>query len=280
MPTTPGNPTPTFQLQTWAATDKFNYLQLRDNWDKIDVHDHTGGIKGVQIGPNAIAGEAVTTAKIADAAITGGPPASGVKIASGTITKSNINTTTTTSGQWIIPRYIGTLPSSPSDGDEIYFIADSASSTIWHLRYTTASSKNRWEYIGGGFLRSDITTASSAITNPTIYTAIGSGASVTTPAFSGICNYRIDFFANLLVSAAVQTFCTPKGSAGLSALDGNAFSETPTAAGYFNGYRSIETGAIAAGTGAVTFTLNIKVASNATVTPQQHGIIVRPIYIA
>ena len=50
------------------------------------------------------------------------------------------------------------LPSNPVDGQEVYFLADSSSGIIWHLRYRAASaSAYKWEHIGGSplFLSDD-----------------------------------------------------------------------------------------------------------------------------
>jgi hypothetical protein len=42
---------------------------------------------------------------------------------------------------------VGALPGSPVDGQEIYYVADSANGVVWHLRYRTTSGK--WEFLGG-----------------------------------------------------------------------------------------------------------------------------------
>lgn len=56
------------------------------------------------------------------------------------------------------------------DGQEIYFVADSANGVIWHLRYNAASgSAYKWEFIGGAELFAEVTafetTASGAFTD-------------------------------------------------------------------------------------------------------------------
>ena len=51
------------------------------------------------------------------------------------------------------PTYQTALPSSPVDGQEIYYAADAANGVIWHLRYRSGSSSSyKWEYIGGASL--------------------------------------------------------------------------------------------------------------------------------
>jgi hypothetical protein len=49
-----------------------------------------------------------------------------------------------------IPTYETSLPSSPVDGQEIYYAADATNGVIWHLRYRSASSSSyKWEFVGG-----------------------------------------------------------------------------------------------------------------------------------
>lgn len=44
------------------------------------------------------------------------------------------------------PPLVTSLPGSPTDGQEIYFLADATNGTIWHLRYRAASpSPYKWE---------------------------------------------------------------------------------------------------------------------------------------
>lgn len=45
------------------------------------------------------------------------------------------------------------LPSSPSDGQSFYYVADTTNGVVWHLRYRSASaSAYKWEYVGGSQL--------------------------------------------------------------------------------------------------------------------------------
>ena len=68
--------TANMSLTKWAATDRFDYTQLANNWDNIAAHDHSNG-KGVQI----------TASGIATRTITGG---SGGNIAPNTITSGEL----------------------------------------------------------------------------------------------------------------------------------------------------------------------------------------------
>ena len=48
------------------------------------------------------------------------------------------------------PSLVTSLPASPTDGQEIYYLVDSTNGVIWHLRYRAASSStHKWEYLGG-----------------------------------------------------------------------------------------------------------------------------------
>ena len=57
------------------------------------------------------------------------------------------------------PTFVSALPSSPVDGQEIYYQASGDMATngiVWHLRYRSGSSSSyKWECVGGGSLRTD-----------------------------------------------------------------------------------------------------------------------------
>lgn len=49
-----------------------------------------------------------------------------------------------------LPTVVTALPGSPFDGQEVYFLADSANGVFWHLRYRAGSaSAYKWEFLGG-----------------------------------------------------------------------------------------------------------------------------------
>lgn len=57
-------------LMKWTAlSDRFDYKELADNFERIDIHDHTLG-KGLQIPEDGIAPDAITPSKIANNAVT------------------------------------------------------------------------------------------------------------------------------------------------------------------------------------------------------------------
>jgi hypothetical protein len=53
------------------------------------------------------------------------------------------------------------LPSSPVDGDEVYFQDTQMSNfgVVWHLRYRAAITSYKWEYIGGAPLAHEVAAA-------------------------------------------------------------------------------------------------------------------------
>jgi len=51
------------------------------------------------------------------------------------------------------PPLVTSLPGSPVDGQECYYVADAAGGVIWQLRYRAASASTyKWEFVGGGSL--------------------------------------------------------------------------------------------------------------------------------
>jgi hypothetical protein len=70
------------------------------------------------------------------------------------------------------PPIVTSLPTNPIDGQECYYLADATNGIMWRFRYRAASSSAyKWEFVGGGWLRS----ASSGVVQPnaTSYTDIG-----------------------------------------------------------------------------------------------------------
>lgn len=62
--------TPNLALRVWdALMDRFNHVELSQNWDKIDAHDHTGGGKGLPIPVGGLAPGAVNNLAIQDSAV-------------------------------------------------------------------------------------------------------------------------------------------------------------------------------------------------------------------
>jgi hypothetical protein len=48
------------------------------------------------------------------------------------------------------PTWVTSLPGSPTDGQEVYYLADAARGVGWHLRYRSGATRaNKWEFLGG-----------------------------------------------------------------------------------------------------------------------------------
>ena len=113
------------------------------------------------------------------------------------------------------PTYETSLPSSPVDGQEIYYAASATDSVIWHLRYRSAarSGSGAWEFLGGPPLYSgpagDITTASTS------YVALSSGPSLTVPR-QGIYNVTMELAVAYSRSGSDLSFAGQSYGAGVS----------------------------------------------------------------
>jgi hypothetical protein len=88
-----------------------------------------------------------------------------------------------------IASFVSTLPSSPYDGQECYYLADAAAGIVWHLRYRAAStSAYKWEMLGGAPLRGadlgnggDPTAAGESTTSAAFVDLATLGPDVTVP---------------------------------------------------------------------------------------------------
>lgn len=77
----------------------------------------------------------------------------------------------------VAPALVTTLPSTPVDGQEVYYqnAAMATAGLLWHLRYRSAATGSyKWEYIGGGALQHYI----SAVEGKTAGAAIGDLATI------------------------------------------------------------------------------------------------------
>jgi hypothetical protein len=73
------------------------------------------------------------------------------------------------------------LPTSPVDGQEVYYVADSTNGVLWHLRYNAASSSAyKWEVVGSTALLSEVATA-EAVSSATYVNLATVGPTVTLP---------------------------------------------------------------------------------------------------
>lgn len=101
--------------------------------------------------------------------------------------------------------YVTSLPSSPVDGQEIYYAADATNGVIWHLRYRSGSSSSyKWEFVGGPPMFSQDLPATSRSGSATSNTWLGttSDPAVTVP-LAG--DYEVFHSARLSVSSGAAT---------------------------------------------------------------------------
>lgn len=81
----------------------------------------------------------------------------------------------------LAPTVVTSLPGSPTDGQEVYYVADAANGVLWHLRYRAAASGSfKWEFLGGTELYASNDTLQTAITSAT-YIAPTAPISLTLP---------------------------------------------------------------------------------------------------
>jgi microcystin-dependent protein len=63
------------------------------------------------------------------------------------------------SSAYTAPMFVSSLPVSPADGQEVYYLADATNGIIWHLRYRAAAPGSyKWEFVGGPPLFSAVDT--------------------------------------------------------------------------------------------------------------------------
>jgi hypothetical protein len=126
----------------------------------------------------------VTTAKIVDGAVTPAKTSGGV-----------------------IPPLVSSLPGSPVDGQEVFYLADATTGAVWHLRYRAASSSPyKWELVGGSELvsvatGSSPTTGTGASWSPVL--SDGNGTTRVVPPLSG--DYDVRWGVTAVASAGSNT---------------------------------------------------------------------------
>jgi hypothetical protein len=83
-----------------------------------------------------------------------------------------------------VPAYVTTLPSSPADGQEIYYRPTTG--VIWHLRYNAGSgSSYKWEAVGGQTPLYDYAPGASSVYSSAGTVSLPDGPSLTLPAGVG-----------------------------------------------------------------------------------------------
>lgn len=63
-------------------------------------------------------------------------------------------------GAKIVVPFVTSLPAGPTDGQEVYYIADATNDVVWHLKARPGSSSiYKWIYVGGAPLTNEVNNA-------------------------------------------------------------------------------------------------------------------------
>ncbi len=77
--------------------------------------------------------------------------------------------------------YVTSLPGSPADGDEVYYLADATNRILWHLRYNASGGTYKWEVLGGTPLYAEVTTSETLASAGSYQALTTAGPSITVP---------------------------------------------------------------------------------------------------
>jgi len=96
---------------------------------------------------------------------------------------------------------VSSLPSSPVNGQDCYYLADATNGVVWHLKYRSASASTfKWEFVGGGSLHAEVATMESRGAITTYADLATVGPSVTVPVAG---EYEIAFGARVQTPSVV-----------------------------------------------------------------------------
>ena len=95
---------------------------------------------------------------------------------------------------------VTTLPGSPRDGQEIFFVADATAGVVWRFRYRAASaSSHKWEFVGGPAIRViDLTPRSQTSGSANTWAAPNTANQIVIP-FAG--DYDFDLTGTITVTS-------------------------------------------------------------------------------
>jgi hypothetical protein len=150
-------------------------------------------------------------------------PYSALTVADGEIPRSKVADTAVSA----------TLPASPSDGDEFYYVASDAAGVIWRFRYRAASASTyKWELVGGEYLVARTDALETETTTASYGDLSGgvTGPSITLP-FAG--DYIIEFGCACANGTAGSASVMAPQTATTAAADNNAILHTSGAANAF-----------------------------------------------
>lgn len=120
-----------------------------------------------------------------------------------------------------VPR-VTSLPSSPTDGQVIDYVADATNGVIWRFRYNAdSSSAYKWEFVGGASLFQLVATSQS--TSSTSYTDLTTvGPTVTAP-LAGDYDVEIGAFGRTNSAGATARMSYSVGGAAATDADSIRF---------------------------------------------------------
>jgi len=172
---------------------------------------------------------------------------------------------------------VTSLPSSPVNGQDAYYLADATNGIVWHFKYRSASaSASKWEFVGGAPLHNAVAAAEGAGTS---YAALTTPGPAVTLALAG--DYWVELGATATQDAAGQAVMSFDIGA-TPAVDGNsltivAFARTDVAPGPDRNRRSrVRLTGVAAGT---TLTAKYKRVTSTTATFSDRLMVVTPIRV-
>jgi hypothetical protein len=170
---------------------------------------------------------------------------------------------------------VTSLPGSPIDGQECYYLADATNGVVWHLRYRTASSSAyKWECVGGSSLSAEVEAQSATVTSTT-YIDVSTGPSLVVP-LAG--DYQVDWGALSSGSVATAIIASSIKRGAAAAVDADALLQQPPGVNYFNagpGHRRKRMNALAAST---TLAMQHK-ANNGTMNFSNRWLAVQPVRV-
>lgn len=74
------------------------------------------------------------------------------------------------------------MPTGPTDGDEIYYMADVANGVVWHLRYNAGSASTyKWEFVGGSEMYVKVLTSETRPAGGSAYAALATPVEIQLP---------------------------------------------------------------------------------------------------
>jgi hypothetical protein len=137
---------------------------------------------------------------------------------------------------------VSRLPRQPSDGQEVFYLADDTQGVVWHLKYRGDGGTYRWEFVGGSPL-AVAASAAQAITT-TGYASLGLSI---TPPLDG--DYMVEWGLLAYGSEATMREYKVKPSQGLPINDAfPVWGLTNNVSGFQTPYRRAAYLALVAGT--------------------------------